>query len=182
MVTCWRKFGMFGFISFLVVFFLLIVFRNQNQNLSLISVVVENILHGIHLTGTMQSAVMVKSTMKDDVLDHLSTKNEKDDRWVLEKIKRNKNQHFGHKWQWVKDFYEIRRNCNYRTVTRIRYRLFGKVTSHEYLKSKLVTLTKLEKQEHQSRHYNIHPKLATIEDEEPCHNSSHCYSDIDYHL
>ena len=71
---------MFVFISFLVVFFLLIVFRNQNQNLSLISVVVENILHGIHLTGTMQSAVMVKSMMKDDASGHLSTKNEKDDR------------------------------------------------------------------------------------------------------
>ena len=71
---------MFVFISFLVVFFLLIVFRNQNQNQNLISIVVENILHGIHLTGTMQSAVMVKSTMKDDALDHPLTKNEKDDR------------------------------------------------------------------------------------------------------
>ena len=71
---------MFVFISFLVVFFLLIVFRNQNQNLSLISVVVENILHGIHLTGTMQSAVMVKSMMKGVASGHLSTKNEKDDR------------------------------------------------------------------------------------------------------
>ena len=70
---------MFVFISFLVVFFLLIVFRNQNQNLNLISVVVENILHGIHLTGIMQSAVMAKSMMKDDASGHLSTKNEKDD-------------------------------------------------------------------------------------------------------
>ena len=71
---------MFVFISFLVVFFLLIVFRNQNQNQNLISIVVENILHGIHLTGTMQSAVMVKSTMRDVALDHPLTKNEKDDR------------------------------------------------------------------------------------------------------
>ena len=71
---------MFVFISFLVVFFLLIVFRNQNQNQNLILIVVENILHGIHLTGTMQSAVMVKSTMRDVALDHPLTKNEKDDR------------------------------------------------------------------------------------------------------
>ena len=119
MAICWQKFGMFVFISFLVVFFLLIVFRNQNQNQNLISIVVENILHGIHLTGTMQSAVMVKSTMRDVALDHPLTKNEKDDRWVQrkKKRKRNKNQHFGRKWPWVKDFYEIRKNCNYRTVT-----------------------------------------------------------------
>lgn len=69
---------MFVFISFLVVFFLLIAFLSPNRNRNLISIAVENILHGIHLTGTMQSAVMVKSTMKEGVLAHHSTKSERE--------------------------------------------------------------------------------------------------------
>ena len=63
--------------------------------------------------------------------------------------------------------------------------IIKKVTNQEIIvicEIVIGNMQKLEKREYQSRHYNIHPKLATIEDEEPCHNSSHCYSDIDYHL